>query len=63
MFSFKSAMLGRYFRLNDKFYVNLVVGLGLNFENIRFPDVPADAKWQAEFQDLFIAFGKLIIKE
>ncbi len=49
------AMFGRFFRLNDKFYVNLAVGLGLNFENIRFPDVPADAKWQAEFQDIFLS--------
>lgn len=47
------AMLGRFFRLSDHMYINLAVGLGLNFAKISFPDVPPDAKWQEEFKDVF----------
>ncbi|HMU02290.1 MAG TPA: hypothetical protein PJ990_01645 [Saprospiraceae bacterium] len=46
-------ILGRFFRLSDHMYINLAFGLGLNFSTISFPDVPPDAKWQAEFKDIF----------
>lgn len=47
------AMLGRFFRLSDHVYVNWAIGMGINFAKISFPDVPSDAKWQAEFEDIF----------
>ena len=52
MFSF-GIILGRFFRLSDHMYINLALGLGMNFSKISFPDVPDDAKWQAEVKDIF----------
>jgi len=47
------AMVGRFFRLSDHMYINWAIGFGFNFAKINFPDVPNDAKWQAEFKDIF----------
>jgi hypothetical protein len=52
MFSL-GGMIGGFFNVTDRIYVNAAVGLGFNFSKISFPDVPRDAKWQAEFQDIF----------
>jgi hypothetical protein len=52
MFSF-GGMMGVFFRLSDHMYINWALGLGMNFSKISFPDVPNDAKWQAEFKDIF----------
>lgn len=52
MFSF-GGMIGGFFNISEHIYINAAVGLGFNFSTISFPDVPRDAKWQAEFQDIF----------
>lgn len=52
MLSF-GGMIGGFFNISDRIYVNAAVGLGFNYSTISFPDVPNDAKWQAEFQDIF----------
>jgi hypothetical protein len=52
------AMIGSFFKLSEHLYINWAFGLGMNFSKISFPDVPSDAKWQAEFEDIFFLSEK-----